>query len=284
MKRLAWWLLRLYPSEWRARYGEEFGALVEDTPPSWLSNFDLLKGAVRMQFSVPTFPKLAVMLSTVGIVLGMAVAMIVPSQYESTAVLRWESGSVERVQQIQAIVLSRASLARVINDPHLDLYREERSQVPTEDVVELMRRDIHIRLAGNGAGVFSIRFTYPIPLKAQATVNALITRFMEENENLEPALDDAPQSSEQRQIAALEARIAVLEGRAGVPAQAPLKRVGPTTRLIVLDPPSRPFNPIKPNRSVIVFIGFGAGVFLAMLISIFRRRYRPVPPFEVHPA
>lgn len=40
------WLLRLYPLEWRARYGEEFAALLEDYPLSPLSLWDVLLGAL----------------------------------------------------------------------------------------------------------------------------------------------------------------------------------------------------------------------------------------------
>ncbi|HLJ81809.1 MAG TPA: hypothetical protein VKT52_10010 [Ktedonobacterales bacterium] len=40
------WLLRLYPLEWRARYGEEFAALLEDYQVSPLSLWDVLLGAL----------------------------------------------------------------------------------------------------------------------------------------------------------------------------------------------------------------------------------------------
>lgn len=40
------WLLRLYPAEWRARYGEEFAALLEDCPLSFFGLLDVLLGAL----------------------------------------------------------------------------------------------------------------------------------------------------------------------------------------------------------------------------------------------
>lgn len=40
------WLLRLYPLEWRARYGDEFAALLEDYPLSLLSLWDVFLGAL----------------------------------------------------------------------------------------------------------------------------------------------------------------------------------------------------------------------------------------------
>lgn len=40
------WLLRLYPTAWRARYGEEFAALLDDYPLTLFSLLDVLLGAL----------------------------------------------------------------------------------------------------------------------------------------------------------------------------------------------------------------------------------------------
>ncbi|MFI5274143.1 MAG: hypothetical protein ACHQ4H_14000 [Ktedonobacterales bacterium] len=40
------WLLRLYPTAWRARYGEEFAALLDDEPPTFFGLLDVLLGAL----------------------------------------------------------------------------------------------------------------------------------------------------------------------------------------------------------------------------------------------
>jgi hypothetical protein len=39
-------LLRLYPEAWRARYGDEFLALLEDRPPSLRERLDIVRGAL----------------------------------------------------------------------------------------------------------------------------------------------------------------------------------------------------------------------------------------------
>jgi len=39
-------LLRLYPSAWRARYGDEMAALLEDRPPTRRDRVDLVRGAL----------------------------------------------------------------------------------------------------------------------------------------------------------------------------------------------------------------------------------------------
>ena len=81
-------LIRLYPATWRARYGEEFEALLEDSSPGWSGIFDLLKGAIKMQLSVPAFPKLALMLSITGLLIGLLVWALVPRKYVSQADLQ----------------------------------------------------------------------------------------------------------------------------------------------------------------------------------------------------
>jgi hypothetical protein len=70
MRRIPRALIRLYPANWRDRYGDEFEALLEDGPPNVFGLFDLLKGALKMQLNVPAFPKLAVVLSIVGLLGG----------------------------------------------------------------------------------------------------------------------------------------------------------------------------------------------------------------------
>jgi hypothetical protein len=77
MKRLTRFFIRLYPATWRARYGEEFEALLEDSSSDWPAIFDLLKGAIRMQLSVSTFPKLALMLSITGLLAGLLISSLV---------------------------------------------------------------------------------------------------------------------------------------------------------------------------------------------------------------
>ena len=49
MKHLARYLARLYPPLWRARYGGEFEALLEDAKLTWRDLFDVMAGALRMR-------------------------------------------------------------------------------------------------------------------------------------------------------------------------------------------------------------------------------------------
>jgi len=243
MKNIARFLIRIYPASWRARYGEEFEALLEDSASGWPAIFDLLKGAIQMQLSAPLFPKLALILSVAGLGAGLAISFMVTPRYVSRAGMAFEGSASsadfrEFLMQCENEVLSRASLKGVIQDPRLDLYPEERAGTPLEDVIETMRRSIMIRLDGHGSArlSFHIDFSYRDPVKAQLTVQALMVRFEGANLHL-----PAP------------------------------------VNLSVVDPPSPPAKAVFPDRWIFMAIGFGAGSVAALLIAIFRRPPPPMP-------
>jgi len=182
MRRVARFLIRLYPANWRARYGEEFDALLEDSPPGLGSLFDLMKGAIKMQMNVPSFPKVALVLGVAGLLVGLGVSFLVKPRYVSTSVMTFEStpGSTLAVRDqfvaCQSEVLSRTSLASMITDPRLDLYQKERQRRPIEDVTEDMKRNIQINAVdvprgGDGQYMaFEIRFAYSDPNKGNYIV------------------------------------------------------------------------------------------------------------------
>ena len=58
MKRLAHWLARLYPRQWRARYGEEFDALLEDADLTWRDIFGVLMSALEMRMKSTPVPRI----------------------------------------------------------------------------------------------------------------------------------------------------------------------------------------------------------------------------------
>jgi len=198
MNRLARWVMRLYPAQWRARYSDEVDALLADTGADARTVADLAKAGVRMQFSTRSFPKLAIALGLAGLVLGGAFSLVLPSQYTSKATMRITLTRIddtvkpaifnplnEQVLELVTQVLSRATLAKIIKDPRLLLYKNQGETL--NESVERMKNDIQINFVAapktlpRGSAAFDVVFSYPDRYKAQQTVQALMTAFNEVN-------------------------------------------------------------------------------------------------------
>src|SRR5947209_8388189 len=140
-----------------------------------------------------------------GLVISTVVAFFWPDTYISTAVMRitpqqipdklistaLTSQMADRLQQMETDILSRTSLAEIIQKPSLDLYKRERAKLPMEDIVQEMKNKF-IRItpladsstsSGNRryASAFAISFMYIDRYKAQAVVRELVTKFTEQN-------------------------------------------------------------------------------------------------------
>jgi protein tyrosine kinase modulator len=137
-----------------------------------------------------------------GVVVSICVAFFQHNSYESVAVMQITPAQIsnelvpstvnarlqERILAMEATILSRTNLSNLIQQPNLKLYPDDMANKPIEDVIEKMRNDIKITMSANlsernGGSTFTVSFTYPSRLKAQATVQALITRFNDENTN-----------------------------------------------------------------------------------------------------
>src|SRR5438270_7571467 len=165
---------------------------VSRRPPDIEDYIDMLR-RYRSWIIGPTFA---------GLVISTVVAFLWPDTYISTAVMRITPQQVperlvpsaittqmaDRLQQMQTDILSRTSLAEIIQKPSLDLYKKERNKLPMEDIVQDMRNK-YIRitpLADGGGGrryasAFAITFMYTDRYKAQAVVRELVTKFTEQN-------------------------------------------------------------------------------------------------------
>jgi polysaccharide biosynthesis transport protein len=128
--------------------------------------------------------------------LSRAVMRITPQQVSEKLVpAEFSTQMTQRLNAMEQEILSRTMLEGLITSPALNLYQRERNDRPMEDIVQDMRNhDIIIQpiqmaqSAGGGAGdgrmmstAFSITFTYPDRYKAQAVVQALVTKFTEQN-------------------------------------------------------------------------------------------------------
>jgi uncharacterized protein involved in exopolysaccharide biosynthesis len=150
-----------------------------------------------------------------GLVISIVVAFCWPNTYEAKAVMEITPSRVsaalvqstmsqqltERIEQMKSNIESRQSLATLINDPHLNLYKEDRAKEPLDDVEDEMREAIKIQInpemmAANrtGASIFTISFSYSSKKAAVDTVNALISRFEAESINTQKDQQDTAQS------------------------------------------------------------------------------------------
>lgn len=166
---------------------------VSRRPPDVEDYIDILR-RYRSWIIGPTFA---------GLVIATVVAFLWPDTYISTSVMRITPQQVpdklvpavittqmaERLQQLQTEILSRTSLAEIIQKPSLDLYKKERNNLPMEDIVQDMRNKYIkiLPIADAGASgrryssAFAISFAYTDRYKAQAVVRELVTKFIETN-------------------------------------------------------------------------------------------------------
>src|SRR4030081_128441 len=93
-----------------------------------------------------------------GLVIAVVVAFLWPDTYVSSAVMRITPQQIperlipsvvtqqmaQRIGQMQQEILSRTSLAELIQRPSLDLYKKERAKMPIDDVIQEMRKAIDI--------------------------------------------------------------------------------------------------------------------------------------------
>jgi hypothetical protein len=234
---------RLYPSPWRRRYGAEFEALLEDRELKWRDVLDVFMGAVKMQVSLWNARNITLVCGFAGLILATGGSFAIPNEYVSRAIMQASfqektdpAEQADRISTLMGQVVSRHSLAEIIQRRDLNLYRRDRDRKPLEDVIEGMKDkgikvDIHAR--SSESSTVTVSFAYDDPIVAQRTMSVLITRMVDAN-----------------QVAARNARD-------------PIK----VSNLDLLDPPSLPPAPSFPNRGLISFAGLAAGVLAGAAVG-----------------
>jgi hypothetical protein len=176
-----------------------------------------------------------------------------PDQYVSSALLRFrprylpeqelewrQMNLIRRLNDIQQEVLSRTSLAQIMQS-NIDLYARERRSSPMEDVIQTMRnKDVRVEMVGS-PGAFRISFEYPDAHLAQRVVRALVIALIDSNERLN---------------------------------RNPLKMDGeplPAEYVDIVDEASLPERSAGPNRYAIAGIGLCAGFVLGLAGFAMRR-------------
>src|ERR1700690_991057 len=115
-----------------------------------------------------------------------AVVKIVPQQVPQNMVQSAINQQMnDRINSMAQTILSRTVLTTIINS--FGLYQRERSRMPIEDVIELMKKDIQIlpvsspTSANDRIPAFAVTFSYENRLLAQRVVQDLVSRFIDEN-------------------------------------------------------------------------------------------------------
>jgi uncharacterized protein involved in exopolysaccharide biosynthesis len=143
----------------------------------------------------PPYGRYALTAAALGAIVAGLGSLVIPSRYASTAVLRLVRPKGQAAENAQAAgqrlremfqqVLSRDTLAEIIVRPELQLYARAREHLSIEEVIEQMREsDLRVEpLPGSPLGghttAFRISFEYPEREKAQACVQALVSKFVE---------------------------------------------------------------------------------------------------------
>lgn len=130
------WLVRLYPSEWRDRYGAELEYALEHTPLTPGNVIDTLKGAILMHASFIRKPK---------VILGCAV-------FSAALMFLATFGMANRYESITYLTLRGADpnavLRTWLNDDLLARLRDRHGLYPGIDrplAIEYFKRDIAVR-------------------------------------------------------------------------------------------------------------------------------------------
>lgn len=258
MRHLVQFLIRLYPRVWRDRYGHEFETLLEDTNATWHQVPDILLEALKMRVATMNGRLLAAC-AIAGLMIGAAASFGIHDRYVSAATLRLNAGSQRDLVALQEAqlsirnVLSRRLLSNVIQSPGLDLYKQERTRKPLEDVIADMKaHDLKVVLSP--AGNLRVEYQAESPEQAQATVQLLTARILDEHQNRQRSVETLARDFQRDtgRTVALPAGI-VME---------------------VVDPPSLDPSPIYPNRPIVAAVGLFAGLLTALAILVIRRAPR----------
>jgi uncharacterized protein involved in exopolysaccharide biosynthesis len=248
----------LYPKSWRERYGDEFEALIEDSRADFRSLADVLRGAVKMQFSRWGLGGIAVGTMLAGAAIGGVIAYRMPNQYvsrttlsvsamhrvgpgqfmpEADPVTNQHMGEVA-VRRTIASVESFENLGQIINE--FDLYGV-RWSAPSAELIEQMKRAIVIEPSPGHDPTFALRFEYANRLIAQRVTQNLVSRMIEANLHL--AMEEADS--------------------------------GLASRMELIDPPTLPKSPVGPNRWKItgegLLIGLCGGILLGLVEQMRRK-------------
>jgi hypothetical protein len=260
MRRVIHFAVRLYPAWWRAKYGPEFEALLEDMNPGFRSLFNIVNGALLMHFKRLDLPLSAAACGLLGMGLAALVFVATPARYASTSIIEIRGDDIATgpaPTAIASLAFSDSNVASLI-ERH-GLYASARGGRPAAAARDRFREDVSVQLtslkprvraeqSGNGQNTLPLRdqgtlrlsFTYPDSRKAQevaAELGGLV-------------IDAVLHAGEQA-------------GTNGIRYHGQFRVAGPPQQV-----------PAGPSLMVVMSLGMGAGVLAGIGIATVRRRMR----------
>ncbi len=237
MRKIIQFAVRLYPARWRARYGPEFDALLEDMNAGFRDLLDIVQEALLMQFNFSNVRLTAAVFGLLGIFVAVLVSIGAPRRYASTAMIGIQADRPDESRATWAViaphVFSDESLTRLIEQN--GLYKSEFRSRPMANRLDRFKHDISVVCWT--PQVWRVSFTYPNSQKAQKVTADLVQRFAIE-ENLYVA-----------------------------------QRVAANKGLYIVSSPYQ--IPVGANLIEVLSIGLGGGVLLGAAFAVLRRRIQP---------
>ncbi|GEM_PF-3149036 len=238
-----------------------------------------------------------------------SIILVQPHRFPAEVARTYDLYRMEnRLRALSEVIYSRAFLQPVIEAE--SLYREWAGQKTADEIIEQMRKDIHIDIKAND--VFSISYDGNDPKKVMNATNRLAKQFVSllqqqvavvptnpQVQFLESKLKDLyaqmadlqttytkdyPELiSLRKKIAEVEAVLAAEKRAAGEAAAKEMKRSAVDTELQnaearIIDEATLPMKPLKPNRLLVAvagsLIGLGLGIGLAVFAEMSDRTFR----------
>jgi hypothetical protein len=279
MRRWIAWAARLYPRDWRERYGAEFDALLEDAPADWRQLWNVTRKALAMQFAANALDlKIIGAVTLAGALVAAVAAYRVPPRYVSSAVIRIVSSG----QSVPPAMLERETGTRFERlRGYLTSYRpniKERLKAglrvaperllwrdleePIRTGGEIQVEPLHLRVP-NGIA-FRVSFAYSDRRQAQDAVRQLITVLAKDNDSRNQL--EATMWSHYRQ-AMKEHATNEWHWKPAWSDEFPI-----TVRLDPVESADLPSLFAERRRTVLAAAGCAAGLLLGVLGVLFRRR------------
>jgi succinoglycan biosynthesis transport protein ExoP len=176
--------------------------------------------------------KLAILICWVTFSLIVAVVVYkLPTQYSSEALILVDSQKIpekfvastvntdvqDRLATISQQILSSTQLKKIIDD--FDLYHDKKKSLFLEEILEVMRQDISIKLErgwiGNRPGAFRIGYQGPNPAIVAQVANRVASLFVEENLKTREVQAEGTSEFIDAQLQEAKKRLDELEGAVG---------------------------------------------------------------------